>query len=105
MLTGRLVVANGEVWRHITGDVGKTLAGTVLCGATDMSGGLPHNLGEVAPRVEVRHARICFTVEAAEPVDLTVIEEVGDDCGDVVRFDTGGDVLAVPATIDTTVMD
>lgn len=97
-LTWWSVVADGEVRSNVRTDVGET-AWAVLSGATDSGGVLPDDLREVAPVLEVGHVWVRLTVKAVEPVDLTVVEEVGDDSGDIGSFDTSGNVLTVATTV------
>lgn len=40
-----------------------------------------------------------LAIKAIEVADLVVVEELGDDGGDVAGWSTGGDVLAVSAAI------
>lgn len=63
-----------------------------------MRGALPDDLGEVAPVLEVGHAGLSLAVETIVPADLAVVEQVGDDGGDVVARYTCGDVLTVATT-------
>lgn len=53
----------------------------------------------MTPLLEVGHVWVLLTVKAIEPINLAVVEEVGDDSGDVGSLDTGGDVLTVSTTI------
>lgn len=72
----------------------------ILSGTAEMRGALPHDLSEMAPLLEERHGWIGFTIETVVVADLTVVEEVGNDRGDVVGLYTSSDVLTVPATVD-----
>jgi len=94
-----LVVADGEVRRDEAANVGKTLGGAVGGGAANMGGTLPDDLGEVAPLLEVGHVGVGMSVQILVPANLAVVEQIGDDGGDVARWNTRSDVLAVPATI------
>jgi len=97
------VVADSEVRRHAAASVGKTAAGAVVGCAADLGGALPDDLGEVAPAIEsgvvvdVRWGRLAE--KASEVADLVVVEELGDDRGDVAGWRTGSNVLAVASTV------
>lgn len=97
-LTWGLVVAYSEVWRNIATDVGKTTAGAVLGSTADLGGTLPDDLGEMTPVLEVGHVWLRFAVKTVEVVHLAVIEEISNNGRDVVRLNTGSDVLAVSST-------
>lgn len=62
-LTRTLVVADGEVWRDTSADVGETV-GAVLGVASDVGGVLPHDLAEVTPLLEVGHVGAVLAVQA-----------------------------------------
>lgn len=66
--------------------------------ATDVGSGLPDDLSEMAPKLEVGHVRF-VAVEVIERL-LSIVEHIGDDSGDVGSLNTGCDVLAVSATPD-----
>jgi len=99
----RLVIADGEVRGDVAADTLKTVL-AVLGGTTEHVATLPNNLGEVTPVFEVGHVWLGLTVQVGEPLLLAVVEEVGDDGGDVARLDTGGDVLAITTTVDGNVV-
>ena len=65
--------------------------------ASDLRSGLPDELGEMAPDREVCHWWVGLAIITRKVLDLAIIEEIGNDGGDVVRLYTGRDVLAVPA--------
>lgn len=60
-----------------------------------MGSGLPDDLGEVAPLVEVAHARGGSTVGGREVFDLLVVHQVGDHDTDIASLDTVANVLTV----------
>lgn len=97
MLTGRLVVANGEM-------AAKFRSGTVLGVAGDAGSINPDNLREVSPLVEVAHVRLA-TVSRIE-FDLVVIELIRDNLGDFRTRNTtgpsGSDVLTISTTTSFT---
>lgn len=97
-VTWRLVVANGEVRRYVGADIRKTLRSAVLRVATNVSGAFPDDLGEMTPVLEVGHVWLRFAVKTVEVVHLAVIEEISNNGRDVVRLNTGSDVLAVSST-------
>lgn len=105
-LTWCLVVADGEVWGDAAASVGKT-AIAVVGSASDGGGSLPDDLGEVSPSVEsslVVDVGWCgLAVHGREISGLVVVEQLGDDRGDVAGWAAGGDVLAVSTTIHLTV--
>ena len=102
-LTCWLVVADGEEWWNGAASVGKTTARAVVGCAANLIGALPDDLGEVSPAIEslavVDVGWGALAVEAGEVVDLVVVEEIGDDRGDVAGWRTGSDVLAVSSTV------
>lgn len=104
-LTWSLVVADSEVGGHASASVGKT-ARAVDSGAADLGGSGPDNLGEVAPSVESRlvvDVGWCgLSVHGGEVARFVVVEQLGDDRGDVAGRAAGGDVLAVSTTIGLT---
>ena len=100
--TWALVVADSEVRRHVGASVAKAV-GAVLSRAADLGGRLPHDLAEVTPVLEVDHARAGLAVETIVPVDLAVVEHVGDDTVDTLLVDTSSDVLAVATTPSLTI--
>ena len=53
----------------------------------------------MTPVLEVGHVWVGLAVKTVEEVDFTVVEEVGNDCGDVGGLDTGGNVLTVSTTV------
>lgn len=71
--------------------------------ASNVRGALPDKLGEVTPVLEVAHVWLSLAIKVCEVLDLAVVEEIGNDGGDVVALDSGGDVLAVPTAINITV--
>ncbi len=54
--------------------------------------------------LEVGHIRLRLAVEVVEPANLTVVEQVGDDSGDVGGIYTGRNVLTVPSAVDSLVV-
>jgi len=48
--------------------------------------------------LEVGHVWVGLAVKTVEPVDLTVVEQLGNDSGDVVGWDTSSNVLAVSSS-------
>ena len=94
-----LVVANGEVRSHVAASVGQVLRRAIDSGASNLGGALPDDLAEVAPFVEVVHGRVVLAVELVVERDLAVVEQLGDDRGNVVSLDTGSDVLTVSALV------
>ena len=100
-LTWRVVVADGEERWNIRANIAKTLAGAVDGSAANISAADPDDLGIVAIAVKRRFVIDVvgggLAVQAVEVPDLGVVEEVGDDRGDVVRGRTGRNVLAVAA--------
>lgn len=102
MLTWSLVVADSKVGRDSRADVGEALTGAVMSGTAQLGGALPYDLGEVAPLFEQRHIRAGLVVKTLEEIDFAIVEEVGDDSGDVTGFDTSSDVLAVTAASSLT---
>lgn len=99
--TWTLVVADGEVRGNASADVGETIR-AVLGRAADVGGLLPDDLGEVAPELEVGHVGVGLAVLVGEVWLLAVVEQVSDDGRDILRLDTGSDVLAVAATSNLT---
>ena len=99
MLTRRTVVADSEVRGHAVASVCQTLAAAVDSSTANLGGTLPHDLREVTPCVEVGHVGACLAVKVVVVADLTVVEQIGNDSGDVCGLDTGGDVLAVVSTV------
>lgn len=67
---------------------------------THMRGGLPHQLREMSPVLEVGHARVCFAVETVVPGFLMIVELICDDCWYTLRRCASGDVLTVAAAGD-----
>jgi len=107
VVAGRRVVANGEERRNVRGHVTETvgtvaLAGAVNRGTSNRRGALPNNLGVVTIPIEggviVDVVGRGLAVKAGKVVDLAVVEEIGDDGGDVVFRCTSSDVLAIAAT-------
>ena len=98
LFTWRLVVADSEVRRYITTDVGKTLTRAVLSVAANVSSALPDDLGKVTPVLEVAHIWLSLAVKAVVPADLSVVEQVGNDGSDIVTRHTGSNVLAIATT-------
>jgi hypothetical protein len=102
--TGSLVVANSEDWGDAaTGTLEASGAAAVIGGTSDFAGSLPHDLGEVTPAVEgslvVDVGRCRLAVHSIEVTGLVVVEQLGDDGGDVVSWAASSDVLAVTAAI------
>lgn len=95
MLTWVAIVADGEVRCDIAANVCKTGRAAVLSDASNLGRANPDDLREVAPVLKVGHVRLSLTVETVVPVDLAVVEEVGNDGRDVAGLDTCGDVLAI----------
>lgn len=101
-LTRVLVVADSEVRRDVAANIAETV-GAVGSVASNVGSALPDDLGEVAPLLEEAHVWVCEAVVAGVKGLLSVVEEVGDDGGDVGRLDTSCNVLAVSTTVDITV--
>lgn len=94
------VVANGE-WQGFGGiNVAQRVADH--SGTANVGGRLPDDLTEVAPLVEVGHARVGFTVRGGEELDLIVVHQVGDHNTDVAGLNTVTDVLTVTAASNGT---
>lgn len=74
------------------------MAGAVLGGTADFRGSLPHDLAEVTPVLEIGHGWLSLAVESVVPIHFTVVEQISDDGGDVVRLHAGSNVLAVAAS-------
>lgn len=98
------VIANGEHRGHIAAHVRETLCRAVHSCTTNLGGRFPHHLAEMTPVLKVDHGRLGLLVQPSKPLDLAVVEQVSDDGGDVVGWDTGSNVLAIPATVDGSVM-
>lgn len=60
-----------------------------------MGGGLPDELGEVAPLVEVGHAGVGGAVGGREEFDLIVVHQVGDHDANVAGLNAVANVLTV----------
>lgn len=99
MLTRRLVVADGEVRRHIAANVGETGRAAVIRGTSNLAGRLPDNLRKVSPVLEVGHIRAGLSVQIAVVVDFAVVEEVRDDGANLPALNTSSNVLAIASTI------
>lgn len=97
MHTWRTVVADGEVRRDVAPRVDEASGGAVVRSAADPRRVDPHDLREVAPAVEAGQVWSRLAVVVVEVGLLVVVEEVGDNEGDVVGGHTGRDVLAVAA--------
>lgn len=97
-LTGRAVVANSEGDCDGRVNVTKTVAGHGS--ATNVGGTLPHNLGEVAPSIEVVHAGVSLAIQGLEVAHLVVVHQVGDHLSNLFRGDTISNVLAIPTAIN-----
>lgn len=95
-LTRWPVIANSKVLRALS--IRYALR-TVLRVAPDPRRGIPHELREVAPALEVGHVRVLLAVVGAVVRLFAVVPEVGDDGRDVVPRDAGCDVLAVAAAV------
>ena len=101
-----LVVADGEVRSHVAASVGQVLRRAIDSSAADLSGVDPDHLGEVTPLVEVGHERVFGVlvvgvggVQVVVVTNLAVVEQLGDDRGNVVSLDTGSDVLTISALV------
>jgi len=103
-VTSGVVVADGKVRRDAGTDTTQTLGRTVHSSTSDTGAGLPDNLAEVTPVLKVGHVRVGSAVQAVEPVDLTVVEEVGNDVGDLRCRSAGGNVLTVAAATSSGVV-
>jgi hypothetical protein len=53
----------------------------------------------VAPLVEVVHRRVGFAVKFIVERDFAVVEQLGDDRGNVRSLDASGDVLTILALV------
>jgi hypothetical protein len=102
-LTRRRVVADREVWRNVAAGVGKTLTRAVISRTADLGAALPDDLREVSPAIEsglvVDVGWGGLAEQTAEVADLIVVEQLGDDRGDVIGWSTGSDVLTVSSAI------
>lgn len=85
--------------RDVLTNVGKTPR-AVLSGTADLGCALPDKLREVTPLLKVGHVRVGLAVEVGVVADFAVVEQLGDDSGDVVGLDTSGNVLTVVTAID-----
>ncbi len=103
MLTWRTIIANGKVPGSIAADLGET-ARTMLGVATDLRGGLPDHLREVAPVVEVGHIWRILAEQTVVQLQLVVVEPLCDDATYMLGICTSTDVLAVPTAADRTAM-
>lgn len=92
------VVADGE--RQGCGGVDVAQAVAHHGRAADVSGVLPDNLGEVAPFLEVGHARVGLAVRGREVANLVIVHQVGDQNADLALLHTVTDVLAVTTAIN-----
>lgn len=68
-----------------------------------MSRTLPHNLGEMAPGVEVGLVRGVLAVQTLEETHLVVVHQVRDHDGNLIRLDSVTNVLTISAAVDIAV--
>lgn len=58
----------------------------------------------MAPVLKVGHVGVSSAIEAVEPVDLAVVEEITNDVGDLGGGRAGGNVLPVAAAASSRVV-
>jgi len=97
------IVADGEVRLDAIGSTGILERGTRRRGTSHSGCGLPDDLAEVAPLLEVGHVRVGLTIPL-EQRHLVVIEDVGDHRSDVAGWSTSADVLTITSTVDGNVV-
>lgn len=98
VVTRRRVVADGERQRRAGVNVAQAVAHHGR--AADVGGALPDDLGEMAPLLEVGHARARLTVGDREVADLVVVHQVGDQHANLVILHTVSNVLTVTTAIN-----
>ena len=96
-LTWWLIVADSEEWLDVRTGVAKMVS-TAIGGVTAYRLRLPpYQLGEVTVAFEIS-AWVSLPIQSVKPIDLPVIEHVGDDRRYVIWPHSCSDVLAIPST-------
>ena len=100
--TWGLVVANSEVWGNTAARVSETRSRAVGSEAANFGSARPDDLGEVTPKLELAHVWVLTAILSREEWLLAVVEQVGNDSGDVVSRHTSSDVLTIATAIHLT---
>jgi len=98
VVTGGRVVADSEGHGGARIDVAEFV--THHGRAANVGGALPDDLGEVAPLLELGHARAIRAVGGREVADLVVVHQVRDHHANLALLNAVSDVLAITAAID-----
>jgi hypothetical protein len=93
-----------EDWRNIGGDVLETRSRAVNRSAANGSASNPNNLGEVTIRLKalVEIGWGCLAV-VNEAVDFAIVELIANDGIDAIHRGTSSNVLAIAATVLSTI--